>query len=112
LDWITMKALEKDRARRYESVGGIGHDLQQCLAGDPVEAGPPSATYRIGKFVRKHRLGLVTAMAFALLLMAGIVVSSWWAIRAGRAEAEAQAIAAFLRNDVLVQASARGTGAA
>jgi serine/threonine protein kinase len=86
LDWIVMKALEKDRTRRYETANGLARDIQRYLAGDPVEAGPPSATYRLGKFVRKHRKWIATAASFAALLVVGVVVSSVLAIRAGRAE--------------------------
>jgi eukaryotic-like serine/threonine-protein kinase len=106
LDWITMKALEKDRTRRYETVNGLVRDLQRYLNGEPVEAGPPSTSYRMSKFVRKHRAWLATAAAFVLLLVAGVVVSSWLAIRASRAEQEARAVNEFLQNDLLAQASA------
>jgi serine/threonine protein kinase/tetratricopeptide (TPR) repeat protein len=83
LDWIVMKALEKDRTRRYETVDALRRDLERFLAGEPVEAAPPSAAYRIGKFVRKHRTMLATAAAFAALLIAGVVIST---IEARRAE--------------------------
>ncbi len=106
LDWIVLKALEKDRARRYETASGLARDLERYLQGEPVEAAPPSAAYRIGKFVRKHRLGLATAAGFAVLLVAGVVVSSLMAVRASRAEQEAVAISDFLEHDVLAQASA------
>jgi non-specific serine/threonine protein kinase/serine/threonine-protein kinase len=106
LDWIVLKALEKDRARRYETVNGMARDLERFLQGEPVEAAPPSATYRVGKFVRKHRVWLTTAAAFAALLVAGAVVSSWMAVRASRAQQEARAVSEFLQDDVLAQASA------
>jgi eukaryotic-like serine/threonine-protein kinase len=106
LDWIVMKALEKDRTRRFETVNGLARDLQRYLAGEPVEAGPPSATYRVRKFVARHRLGLAMAVVVTVLLMAGIVVSAAMAVRARRAEAEARAVNDFLQNDVLAQASA------
>jgi non-specific serine/threonine protein kinase/serine/threonine-protein kinase len=106
LDWITIKALEKDRARRYETVNGLVRDLERYLEGEPVEAAPPSRTYRVGKFVRKHRVWLGTAVAFIALLVAAVVVSSWMAVRAGRAEQEAKAVNDFLRRDVLAQATA------
>jgi non-specific serine/threonine protein kinase/serine/threonine-protein kinase len=115
LDWIAMKALDKDRARRYETVNGLARDLQRYLAGEPVEAAPPSTAYRISKFVGKHRWALATAAAFTALLVAGVVVSAWMALRAREAEAEARAVNDFLRNDVLAQASANtqaGQGAA
>src|SRR3954452_25221317 len=52
LDWISMRALEKDRSRRYESASAFAADVQRYLSGDPVEACPPSATYRLRKFTR------------------------------------------------------------
>ena len=106
LDWIVMKALEKDRARRYETVNGFARDLERYLAGDPVEAGPPSTTYRLRKFAGRHRVGLAMAATMAALLVGGVVVSTWMAVRASRAEAQARAVNEFLRNDVLAQASA------
>jgi non-specific serine/threonine protein kinase/serine/threonine-protein kinase len=106
LDWITMKALEKDRTRRYETVDGLARDLQRYLDGEPVEAGPPSATYRMRRFAQKHRAWLATGTAFAALLIAGAVTTSWMAIRASHAEQEALAVNEFLQNDLLAQASA------
>jgi eukaryotic-like serine/threonine-protein kinase len=73
LDWIVMKALEKDRTRRYESASGFARDIERHLQGDPVEAGPPSAVYRLRKLARKHRAGLITAAVVLLCLIGGIV---------------------------------------
>ncbi len=106
LDWITLKALEKDRTRRYETVNGLVRDLQRHLDGEPVEAAPPSAGYRMSKFVRKHRVWLATAATFAALLVAGVVISTWMALRAFRAEAGTRAVNEFLQHDLLAQASA------
>jgi serine/threonine protein kinase/tetratricopeptide (TPR) repeat protein len=91
LDWIVMKALEKDRTRRYETANSLGRDIERYLNGEPVEASPPSATYRARKFARRHRLLLATAAGFLALLIAGIVVSAWQAVRARRAERAAMA---------------------
>jgi eukaryotic-like serine/threonine-protein kinase len=88
LDWIVMKALEKDRNRRYETANGFARDVRRYLDGDPVEAGPPSARYRVGKFARKHRPALATAAAFALLLVAATAVSAVLAALAVRARDE------------------------
>src|SRR5262249_1578309 len=55
LDWIVMKCLEKDRTRRYETAAGLARDIQRYLNAEPVEAGPPSATYKLRKFAYKHR---------------------------------------------------------
>ena len=91
LDWIVMKSLEKDRTRRYETANGFALDLERYLAGEPVLAAPPSARYRLRKFVRKHRAALATAAAIILLLLAGAAVSTWQAVRATRAESAARA---------------------
>ena len=106
LDWIAMKALEKDRARRYETVNGLARDLERYLAGEPVEAAPPSTVYRLRKLVQKHRLGLSAAAAFTALLASGAVVSTWMAVRATRAEQEAHTVNDFLHKELLAQASA------
>src|SRR5215471_3926567 len=106
LDWIVIKALDKDRTRRYETVNGLARDLERYLAKEPVEAAPPSPTYRLGKLARRHRASLITAAAFAMLLLTAVIVSSWMALRASMAEQEARAVNDFLRNDLLAQASA------
>jgi WD40 repeat protein/serine/threonine protein kinase len=86
LDWIVMKALEKDRSRRYATANGLARDIERYLQDEPVEAGPPSTWYRVRKVAGKHRKLLGAAGAFALLLTAGIVVSTWLALRATQAE--------------------------
>src|SRR5262249_24106508 len=85
-----MKALEKDRTRRYETANGFAMDIQRYLAGEPVLAAPPSTRYRLRKFARKHRAGLSMAAAIALLLVTGVAVSTWQAVRATRAETSAR----------------------
>src|SRR5262249_19986297 len=90
LDWIVMKALEKDRSRRYDTANGFAQDVERLLAGGPVLAVPPRAGYRLRKFARKHRAALTTAATILLLLLAGVTVSTWQAIRARRAEAAAR----------------------
>ncbi|HEV3079840.1 MAG TPA: protein kinase, partial [Gemmataceae bacterium] len=89
LDWIVMKALEKDRTRRYETANGLARDIERHLADEAVEACPPSASYRLRKFARKNRAALTTAAAVTLLLLTGAAVSGWQAARAMRAEAKA-----------------------
>ncbi|MBY0504804.1 MAG: serine/threonine-protein kinase [Bryobacteraceae bacterium] len=112
LDWIPMKALEKERFRRYETVNDLVRDLTRYLAGEPVDAAPPSATYRMGKFARRHRTWLTVAAAFLVLLLIGSGLVGWLALRATRAEQEARAINEFLLNDLLGQAdpSAQAAG--
>jgi serine/threonine protein kinase len=77
LDWITMKALEKDRTRRFETVNGLARDLQRYLDGQPVESAPPSVAYRVGKFVRRHRVWLAaaTTAVAAICIGAGVAIS-------------------------------------
>jgi hypothetical protein len=84
-----MKCLEKDRARRYDTASGLARDVERYLADEPVEACPPSARYRLSKFARKYRKALVTAAAFAVLLVAGLVLSTLLAVWATSAEREA-----------------------
>ncbi len=86
LDWIVMKALEKDRTRRYETANGFAKDVQRYLADEPVEACPPSTSYRLRKFLRKHRKGIAAAVVLGVLLTAAAGLSSWLAYRATKAE--------------------------
>lgn len=87
VDWIVMKCLEKDRTRRYESAASLALEIQRYLAGDPLEETvPPSAMYRLRKFARKHKAGLFVGGAFFLLLVVGMMVSTWQAVRATQAE--------------------------
>jgi len=86
LDWIVMKCLEKDRARRYDTANGLAMDLQRHLNNEPVVARPPSAAYRCEKLIRRNKLAMGAVAAVAVTLLLGTVVSSWQAIRAVRAE--------------------------
>ncbi len=86
LDWVVMKALEKDRTRRYETANGLARDIQSYLSDEVVEARPPTTGYRLRKFARKNRAAITTAVAIAMLLVAGVAISAWQAIRAMRAE--------------------------
>jgi tetratricopeptide (TPR) repeat protein len=89
LDWIVMKALEKDRSRRYETATGLARDIQRYLKDEPVEACPPSAAYRLRKFLRRHRGPAAAVVAVFLAVVAGAAVAMWQAVRATRAEAAA-----------------------
>jgi serine/threonine protein kinase/tetratricopeptide (TPR) repeat protein len=91
LDWIVMKALEKDRSRRYETANGFARDVQRFLDGDAVEACPPSSAYRLRKFAAKHRTALVTTASFAAVLLAMSAFSIDQAILATTGERHAQA---------------------
>ncbi|UCE03180.1 MAG: tetratricopeptide repeat protein, partial [Candidatus Latescibacterota bacterium] len=81
LDWITMKALEKDRTRRYGSAAELAEDVRRHLRHEPVRAGPPSAAYRARKFVRRHRTGVAFAAVVVFLLASFGVTMTLQAIR-------------------------------
>jgi serine/threonine protein kinase/tetratricopeptide (TPR) repeat protein len=91
LDWVVMKCLEKDRARRYDTANGLARDLERYLRDEPVEAGPPGAGYRLRKLARKHRTALGVAGLFVALLALAAGVGTWQAVRATRAERQALA---------------------
>jgi eukaryotic-like serine/threonine-protein kinase len=86
LDWIVMKCLEKDRARRYETTSGLADDLLRHLGNEPVSARPPSGFYRLQKMVRRNTLAFAAAAAVVTALTLGIIASTWQAVRATRAE--------------------------
>ncbi len=81
LDWITMKALEKDRSRRYETANGLAADVRRHLQNEPVTAGPPSASYRLGKLVRRNRRTFAAGAALVLMLA---VLAATMTVQAGR----------------------------
>jgi len=85
LDWIVMKAIEKDRSRRYATASELAADVARHLALEPVLASPPSVTYRVSKFVRRHRVGVLSGVLATLALIAGIIGTTWAML-----EAEAQ----------------------
>jgi serine/threonine protein kinase/Tfp pilus assembly protein PilF len=80
LDWIVMKALEKDRNRRYETASGFAADIQRYLNDEPVEACPPSARYRLGKFARRNKATLAIA-ALVLFFLTVLGGGAGWAVR-------------------------------
>jgi serine/threonine protein kinase len=104
LDWIAMKALEKDRSRRYETANGLAMDLQRYLADEPVLACPPSAGYRLRKFARRNGSGLAVAglVLFFLVLLGSVAGWAWRDrdARAREAELERLARAAELANNL------------
>jgi eukaryotic-like serine/threonine-protein kinase len=106
LDWITMKALEKDRSRRYASASEFAADINRYLNHEPVLAVPPSLEYRARKFARRYRAPLAIAGAFALVLVVAAVISIRQGIRANREAAVAEAVNDFLQKDLLAQAGA------
>jgi serine/threonine protein kinase/tetratricopeptide (TPR) repeat protein len=131
LDWIVMKCLEKDRNRRYATANALALDVQNYLRDEPVSAGPPSARYRLRKFVRRNKGWLATAAALALIMVTGTTISVWQAVRATEAEqrtaqerdnvieekrrageeaAIASGVSDFLQKDLLGNASAQNQG--
>jgi len=126
LDWIVMKALEKDRARRYETANGLARDVQRYLADEPVVARPPSKLYRFQKMARRHKLAFAAGAAVLLALVAGLAVSTWFFVqekaarriavaaeqkqtrslqRAEASEKQFRAIHRFLTEDLLFKAT-------
>jgi serine/threonine protein kinase len=91
LDWIVMKALEKDRTRRYDTANGFAADIQRYLAGEQVQAVPPSLGYRLKKAYRRNRAAVLVGMAFLGLIVGAAVMGAVLAIQARRAEAIAEA---------------------
>ncbi len=103
LDWVVMKAMEKDRNRRYETANGFAMDLKRFLENEPVAAGPPSKTYRAKKFVQRHRVAVVASAAFVAVLLAFVAALGVLFVRATRAESaavaardESEAVTTFL----------------
>jgi tetratricopeptide (TPR) repeat protein len=112
LDWIVMKALEKDRTRRYETANGLAMDIARHLRHEPVQARPPGRIYKFQKLVHRNKLAFAAAFALSIALLFGAVASSSQAIRARRAEAaamhsqeQAEAMNRFLTEDLLYQAT-------
>ena len=90
LDWIVMKALEKDRVRRYETANGLAADIRRHLENEPVEARPPSNMYRFQKLVRRHRLVFAAGSVIVLALAIGIGISVRASIKERQARMEAE----------------------
>lgn len=86
LDWVVMKALEKDRTRRYDTAADLGQDIQRHLTGDAVQAAPPGAAYRVRKFVRRNK-GLVIAVgAVSAALLLGLSIAAYFVVQSLRSE--------------------------
>ena len=90
LDWIVMKALEKDRTRRYQTVNALAMDVQRYLNNEPVLARPPSRLYRFQKLVRRNRAVFISVAAVSLALIAGFGTATWLFFKEREARLEAQ----------------------
>ncbi len=95
LDWIVMKAIDKDRTRRYETANGLAADVMRYLADEPVSARPPTTAYLLRKFVRRNRVPVIASAAVLLALVAGIVGTTIGLIGQARQRAEAERQSAF-----------------
>jgi serine/threonine protein kinase len=84
LDWIVMKALDKERGRRYETASAFATDIQHYLDQEPVVAGPPGRLYRLGKLVRRNRATFAGAAGIVLALIAGLAIASYGMVQARR----------------------------
>jgi eukaryotic-like serine/threonine-protein kinase len=122
IETIVSMALEKDKERRYPSAAALAGDIRRYLHDEPIVARPASATYQLQKFARRHKALVVGIGAVFIVLVLGVIASTWEAIQARRAETEAvkaekkaqqetetaQAVSDFLRNDLLAQAGPSG----
>lgn len=84
LDWIVMKTLEKDRTRRYDTATGLAEDIQRYLTDQPVQARSPTRSYRLKKFVRRNKAGVLAGTSIAAALMAGFILASIGFLQARR----------------------------
>lgn len=112
LETICLKLLEREPERRYASAAELAEDLRRFLAGEPILAQPPGAWTRLARYARRHRVAFGIGAAFTVVLLAATIVSSSLAVRARHAEQQAlaeastsKALADFLQNDLLAQAS-------
>jgi serine/threonine protein kinase/tetratricopeptide (TPR) repeat protein len=98
LDWAVMKALEKDRNRRYDTPGRFAEDIERYLRREPMVARPPSTIYHLKRFVQRHRAPVLTGCALAAALLAGAAVATWQAVVATQAQQDALEAAAAEKN--------------
>jgi serine/threonine protein kinase/tetratricopeptide (TPR) repeat protein len=115
LEWIPLKAMRKDRTRRYRSASELADDIQNYLDGNPLIAGPESTAYRLRKFVHRNRALVIGIVVVLAVIIAGSIISAVFAVKAARARADAvtaryeaerqvktsQAVSDFLRKDLL-----------
>jgi serine/threonine protein kinase/tetratricopeptide (TPR) repeat protein len=115
LDWIIMRCLEKDRNRRYETTAALADDIRRHLENEPVAAGPPRATYRLSKLIRRHRVVCGAAAAVTAAILLGMALTVWQSVRARQAEqlaaagrSSAEDLLAFVFTDVGVDLTDSG----
>ncbi len=98
LEWIPLKAMRKNRDERYRGAAELADDIRNYLKGDPLIAGPETTRYRLRKFLRRHKTGVAASAAMVILLVGGIIATTWQAVRATRAERVAQKQASIARS--------------
>jgi serine/threonine protein kinase/tetratricopeptide (TPR) repeat protein len=101
LDWIIMKAMEKDRSRRYQTAGEMASDVERYLSDRPVIAGPPSTRYRMRKFIRRHRLGVTAAMLIAAAMIIGTTLAITGQVQATRQARRLREANGFLQSLII-----------
>jgi serine/threonine protein kinase len=109
LEWIPLKAIRKDRSRRYTSAESLARDVRRYLSGQPLEAAPESRMYLIRKFVGRHKLQVVAATVAVLTLMIGVILTGL-ALTYSRAKAEELRTLSEFQRDMLSQIDARSAG--
>jgi serine/threonine protein kinase/tetratricopeptide (TPR) repeat protein len=101
LDWIAMKCLEKDRARRYQTANGVARDIERHLKNEPVTASPPGTAYRLAKFVRRNKTAVLAGGVVATALVFAAVLSMWDARQQTRLRRQAQTEQARAETEVV-----------
>ena len=101
LEWIPLKAMRKERAERYRSASELADDIDNYIKGDPLIAGPLTAVYRFKKFLRRNRALVTGIVAVLAVLIAGVVVSTVFAVKAERQAKISQAVNEFLKEDLI-----------
>ena len=101
LEWIPLKAMRKERSQRYRSASELSDDIDNYLKGAPLMAGPPTAGYRLKKFIRRHKALVGGVAAVLIVSVIGSGVSTYFALGQAKARAEAEAVSNFLQNDLL-----------
>jgi tetratricopeptide (TPR) repeat protein/tRNA A-37 threonylcarbamoyl transferase component Bud32 len=107
LDWIVMKALEKERGRRYQTANDLAADIDHYLAEEPVEAGPPSAAYRFRKLVLRNQVAVLAGTTILLTLIGAVVVTTWQALRAAHQRDRAVEAEVLATNRLTAERQAR-----
>jgi len=105
LEWIPLKAMRRDRAERYRSASELDDDIDNFLKGKPLMAGPPTASYRLRKFLRRHKALVCGVAAVLVVSLIGTIVSMTFAMGQARALAEAEAVSDLLQNDLIASVS-------